>query len=201
MKKIYTFILVSMFALASFNANATIRYITVGASGNSFVPSSITNVMVGDTVQWILVAGTHYVQSGVIPSGAASFVSAVPLSSGVPFNYHVTVAGLYNYTCPFHAPGMAGTFTASGAGITDPTVSPLTSAFPNPCVDKLIFKYNGIDKIEVYNVVGEKVKALDLGANEGTIEMNLEGMTSGIYFYRTYKDGLVYETRKIVKSK
>ncbi len=56
-------------------------------------------------------------------------------------------------------------------------------------------------KIVLYNVIGEQVKAIELGGNQGTIEMNLEGMPSGIYFYNTFKEGLVYETRKIVKAK
>ena len=96
---------------------------------------------------------------------------------------------------------MTGSFTVGATGIANPTENLNTSAFPVPCVDKIIFKYNGIDKIVLYNVIGEQVRAIELGGNEGTVEMNLDGMPSGIYFYNTIKEGLVFETRKIVKTK
>ena len=76
-----------------------------------------------------------------------------------------------------------------------------TNAYPNPFTDKLSIYYNGINKIEVMNVLGEQVKSIEMRESQGTLEMNFDGMPSGIYFYRTYKEGIVSETRKIVKSK
>jgi len=199
MKKLYTLLLISSFALVSFNAKAYHHYITVGASGNTFAPAAI-NVMVGDTVTWALVQGAYNVVSGVIPSSAAPFASANPMSTSAPFSYTILFPGVYNYNCSYYPTTMTGTINASGAGIANPSMSSITSAFPNPCSDKLVFKFNGIDKIVLYNVIGEQVKATELSSNEGTLEMNLEGMSSGLYFYSTFKEGIVFETRKVVKK-
>ncbi|MEI6488455.1 MAG: T9SS type A sorting domain-containing protein [Bacteroidota bacterium] len=201
MKKLYTLLLISSFALVSLNAKAYHHYITVGASGNTFAPAAI-NVMVGDTVTWALVQGAYNVVSvtGGIPSLAAPFASANPMSTSTPFSYTILYPGVYHYNCSYYPSTMTGTITASGAGITNPSMTSITFAFPNPCTDKLIFKFNGIDKIVLYNVVGEQVKATELASNEGTLEMNLEGMPSGLYFYSTFKEGVVFETRRVVKK-
>ncbi len=206
MKKLYTLIFAVICTLLSINVNATTINVQVGtngtSTGNFFNPTSFSAV-VGDVVTWTLINPQHNVTSTSVPAGAATFSSGTMTTVGVQFSYTITKAGTYNYDCTFHvSSGMTGSFTATGGlGIADPSSDLSTDAFPVPCIDKIIFKYNGIDKIVLYNVIGEQVKAIELGGNQGTIEMNLEGMPSGIYFYNTFKEGLVYETRKIVKAK
>ncbi len=208
MKKLYTIICASALTLFSINANATIHNVSVGidslgAQGDHFVPYVVTNVHVGDTVKFIDLSTSmqHNVTGISLPAGAATMSSGTLTATFQTYSYHVTVAGSYTYHCSFHA-GMNGSFNAigSGAGITDPTQNLVTSAYPNPFTSSLAFKYNGVDKISVFNVLGDVVKSVETGGNFGTVEMNFEGMASGIYFYRTYKDGLVFETRKIVKK-
>jgi plastocyanin len=83
--------------------------------GNFFFNPLSVNVTVGDTIRWVWSAGNHTTTStpGAIPPGAASW-DALINNSNTSFEYMVTVAGSYAYVCTPHAPGMAGSFTATG---------------------------------------------------------------------------------------
>ena len=206
MKKIYTLIYASALVLLTISANATTHHVNVGQVNGgttgalAFNPNNFT-ASVGDTVVWVWFNGFHSVDNLIIPGGAATFSSPNLSSAGQTFTYPITTAGSYTYQCGIHTTSMTGAFSVTGAlGISAPSVNLFTSAYPNPCSDKMNFTYNGIDKIEFYNVIGEQIKAIELENKEGTIEMNFDGMVSGIYFYRTYKNGLAFETRKIVKK-
>lgn len=92
------------------HAQATVH--TVNASGTSFNPNSL-NVFVGDTIRWAHVSGSHTTTSTTIPAGAATWNSPLNVSNPT-FEYHVTVAGVYNYKCiPHESFGMIGSFTAT----------------------------------------------------------------------------------------
>lgn len=202
MKKLYTLIFTSAFSVLAMNTNATTFNVTVGPSNTlTYSPNNITNVVVGDDIVFTLATGTHTVTSTSVPVGAAPLSSGTLSSSGTTsYTYHVTEAGTYNYHCQFHG-SMTGSFTVSATGIPDPTVSLLTSVYPSPFKDKVTVKYNGIEKIEFMNVVGELVKTIDIDTQEGKLDVYFDNLPAGIYFYRTYKEGMVAETRKIVKGK
>jgi plastocyanin len=201
MKKLYTLICAT--ALSTFSFAATVN-IAVGIDGtgspaNMFTPSTVT-ANVGDVLTFILASGTHNVTSTSVPGGAAAMSSGTMSTFGQMYNYTVTVAGTYNYSCTFH-PGMNGTATVSAAaGIATPAVDLLTSAYPNPFSNKLTVKYNGIESIELFNVVGEKVRSFELSAVENKAELDLSDLNAGIYFYRTYKEGMIVETKKVIKK-
>ncbi len=205
MKKLYTIICASALTLLSINSNAATHVVGVGIdpgtgqAANMFAPAA-TVANVGDVIQftWIY-ANPHNVTFTSVPAGASSVGSGTLSTAGAMFNYTVTVAGAYAFQCSLHT-GMTGTITVA-TGIVDPTQSLVTTAYPSPFTSNLTFTYNGVDKISVFNVLGEQVKSIETGGNFGTIEMNFDEMSSGIYFYRTYKDGAIFETRKIVKSK
>ncbi len=203
MKKIYSLIFASAFVLFSFNSHAATISVGVGIDAsfnpaNQFTPASVT-AAVGDVIQFILGNGTHNVTSTSVPGGAAAMSSGTMSTVGQMYNYTITVAGTYLYGCTFHA-GMSGSINVA-AGIATPTVDLLTSAYPNPFKDKLTLKYNAVESIDLFNIVGEKVKSFDLPANETKTEIDLTDLNTGIYFIRTYKEGVVVETKKIVKTK
>ena len=112
MKKSTTFISALMLlAVMFFNIPAFAVKHTVLVGNYFFNPSSVT-VSVGDTVRWVWSAGSHTTTSGVIPGGAASWDELIT-SSNNTYDYHVTVAGNYNYVCTPHAGmGMVASFTA-----------------------------------------------------------------------------------------
>lgn len=195
MKKLYTLIL-STFMIAGANA-ATIN---VAIASNSFTPSTFT-ANVGDVVMWTLTGGVHNVTSASVPGGAASFSSGNLTTVGQTFSYTITTAGTYGYQCTLHT-GMVGGFNVTATTILEPATDLLTNAYPNPFADKITIKYGkGIDKIEVFNIVGEKVKSIEVNSPDFKVDVDFDNAASGIYFYRTYSDGNIIETRKIVKSK
>lgn len=196
MKKLYTLILSTLF-VGSISATT----INVSITSNQFTPPTFT-ANIGDVVMWTLNAGVHNVTSASVPAGAASFASGTMSTIGQTFSYTITHAGTYGYFCSIHGSGMAGGFNVTATTIAEPTVDLLTNAYPNPFNDKLTIKYGkGIQSIDVFNVVGEKVKSIDVNNPDFKVEVNFEALPSGIYFYRTYSDGNIIETRKIVKSK
>ena len=197
MKKLYSVIFASTLALFSFNANAVTINVSVGGATNVFTPSNFT-AAIGDVVVWTWMGGTHNVTSGFVPGGAASFAS--PTQASGTYSYTITTAGSYGYGCSLHLPGMTGTFTVTAAGIADPRVDLLTVAYPNPFHNKLTIKYNGVESVEFYNIVGEKVKSFELSAIENKTEIDLTDLASGVYFLRTYREGNIVETKKVVKK-
>jgi plastocyanin len=203
MKKLYSLIFISAFSLFTLNVNAVTINVQVGPGGtNTFSPQTFTAV-VGDVVVYTLVSGTHNVTSpaGGVPAGAAAINSGTLSTPGQTYSYTVTMAGSYGYQCTIHAGVMIGGFTASATGIVDPTANLLTSVYPSPFKERVTVKYSGIESIEFINVVGEKVKTVEMPSVEGKVEIDFDNFPAGVYFYRTYKDGVVYETRKIVKTK
>jgi plastocyanin len=203
MKKIYSLIIASSFSIASLSAATITVAVGVNSSGGTasvFTPNAI-NANVGDVIQFVQGSTvSHNVTSTSVPAGAAPMSSGTMSTIGQMYNYTVTTSGSYSFHCTFHS-GMNGTMTVAGVGIQDPAVDLLTQVYPNPFKDKLIVKYNGIDKAEFYNVVGEKVKSVEMEQVEGKLEVDMETLPAGIYFFRTYKEGNIVGTRKIVKAK
>jgi len=102
---------VGVIMLISNTANAT-KWV-VNVQNFSFSPSNLPNVIVGDTIRWVWISGTHTTTSTTIPAGAASWNHPIT-SSNTFYEYHVTIAGNYNYVCTPHAGmGMIGSFTAT----------------------------------------------------------------------------------------
>lgn len=205
MKKLYSLIIFCSVVLIGLNAKAATITVGVGINAsfspaNEFFPASVTAV-IGDTIQFGLAFGTHNVTSTSVPGGAAAMSSGTMSTMGQIYKYGVTVAGTYLYSCTFHS-GMNGTVNATAAsGIATPTVDLLTSVFPNPFKERITLKYNAVEAIELYNVIGEKVKSFELPSNQTQTEIELSDLNAGIYFIRTYKEGLIVETKKIIKSK
>ena len=92
MRKIYFIISLSLCSLLSVNSvHATIRIINAqgtNSATNAFVPN-VCNAVVGDTIKWVLISGTHTTASTSVPGGAAPWAEANITGSG--FIYVVTV--------------------------------------------------------------------------------------------------------------
>ncbi len=194
----YTFIAALFFSLT---VNAVNIAVTVGGTGLTFTPSTFT-ANVGDVVVWTWAGGNHDVTSITVPSGALTFAS--PNQSSGTFSYTITTPGNHAYKCtPHFSMGMAGGFNVSSGttGIMEPATNLLVNVYPNPFEDKLTIKYNGASSVEVFNILGDKVKTIELMATENKVEVNFESLPSGAYFFRVYSEGIIVETKRIVKSK
>ena len=196
MKKIYTyFFLLSIFCAT--NANATIWQVNV--LNSSFSPNSLPNVVVGDTVGWILSSVlSHTTTSTTIPVGAATWNA--PINSSTPaFAYIPTVAGTYNYVCTPH--GFTGSFTVtSTVGIDQATQQKISSlVYPNPFSSQLTVQNHNADAIRIMDLTGHVVLSRDF--SEAQTEINLGELAPGMYFLTTWKEGILRQTEKIVKAK
>ena len=198
MKQLYSVLSATAFTFFTVKANATT--INVAVSNFMFSPSSFT-AAVGDVVVFTLVNGTHTATSTSVPSGAATFASPTMSTPGQSFSYTITTVGTYNFRCNIHPTSMTGTFTVTATGINESVAELATKVFPNPFQEKVTVKYGSIDLIEFYNVVGEKLKSIQLNNPDSRLDVDFEDLPAGMYFYRTYKDGTLIETRKIVKGK
>lgn len=70
------------------------------------------------------------------------------------------------------------------------------SIYPNPTTGKFTIQSpERIEKIEIFNVLGEKVLSLIIPSSE----ISCEGLPEGIYFVRLYSGGLA-STRKFIKQ-
>jgi plastocyanin len=175
--------------LITFPAFATVHTITV--SDFQFNPTTL-NVMIGDTIEWQWINGSHTTTSGNIPSGASSWDSQINSANPV-FTYVVTVAGSYTYFCQPHSVIMGGTFTASTpVGVTPKPGSKEmgVSIYPNP-----VQRYATIDlknipastkyvKIEVYDILGNQYHDNDyrVTRNDMKVVVDLEKLNSGFGF-------------------
>lgn len=195
MKKIYS-ILVLLFTVSL--ANATIWQVTVNAS--SFSPATV-NALCGDTVGWILGSGSHTTTSTTIPACATAWNAPINATSPV-YAIAVLCTGTYNYVCTPH--GFTGMIIVTGTCASGVAVSVsnnyFSAAYPNPFSSKLTFENSEADMIALYNVVGEKIKIIIFQHGQTKVEVNAADLREGIYFYAIMKEGVVIETRKIVKK-
>src|SRR5258705_1158336 len=163
MKKIYTIILLFVsVVLFTVNASATIWQVTV--NDNSFSPSTLPNVVCGDTVGWILsplATLPHTATSTTIPVGAPSFNGNVaPVFAYLVPNF----AGVYNYKCAFHL--FTGSFTVScsvGIDKVDPVIA--SAVYPNPFTSSVTLVNHNADAATIIDVTGKVVNAISLNTS------------------------------------
>lgn len=195
MKKLYTLIFIALFGL-SLKSGATV--ITITAANFSFSPATVT-AQCNDTIRWNWVSGTHTTTSSTIPNCASSWSGQLN-STSTMYQIMVPCQGTYNYGCSLHVNMTGQILVVCPSGINEQEKKAVVSLYPNPCMDKLIVKYENADQLAVYNVLGEKMMDLQLNGNSGTAELIAAGLTSGVYFVAVMKEGTVVETKKITKQ-
>lgn len=166
---------------------------TITVQNNFFNPSSLS-ALVGDTIKWQWMAGTHTTTSMIVPSGASSW--AAPMTSSTPtFTYVLTVAGTYSYNCAIHSTTMLGTITAGGTGISQTAAISPVILYPNPFRSTLILdarnspSFTGNVMVELYNLAGEKVYELPVcDGNSNLVHMELEALPAGDYMLMLNSD-------------
>jgi len=79
----------------------------------------------------------------------------------------------------------------------------LKEAAPNPATNEVTFKYsfapgNKTASIELFNVLGTKVKTIELNAQEETARLNVTDFNPGVYFYILTVDGVNKLSHRLV---
>jgi plastocyanin len=204
MKNYFTFysaktkLLLSVMAIFVFTmAGATTH--TIQVANFSFTPNTL-NAVVGDTVIWQWVSGTHTTTSLTVPSGAATWNA--PMSSGSPtFQYVISTAGTYTYDCSIHPSVMTGTITVTtnSTSIAEISANADIKIYPNPSMGQFEvtaskpFKY-----VEIYDILGKVVYNQQVNADNTSVDISHEA--KGVYLVALITDN---ETviRKIVIGK
>lgn len=194
MKKFYTLILFLPFTLG---LNAAVHTVTV--ANFSFSPAA-TNAVCGDTIKWIWSSGTHTTTSTSVPAGANTWDH--PITAGATtYSLVVTIAGNYSYQCTMHPTTMLATLVVTCAnGVVPVNNNYFSSSYPDPFSDQLTIEVPDADMIALYNIVGEKIRTISLQHGQTKTEINAADLREGIYFYCIIKEGIVIETRKVVKN-
>ena len=181
MKKLFPVIIASLMAAS---ATATIHTIQVG--NFQFTPTTLPNVHVGDTVQWVWTNGFHTTTSTTIPSGAAAWDEA--MTAAKTFNYKVTTGGAYNYKCtPHEGMGMVGTFTASSSstGVNITANATLFNMYPNPAANNLRLVVRDAGQqvtISITDALGKTISSRNYSGS--AIDISTAALANGIYTIR-----------------
>jgi len=193
MKKIYTII---SLLLIVFSAAAS--QITIAVSNSQFTPSVVTAAC-GDTIIWAWASGNHTTTSTSVPGCATSWNANIN-STNLTYSITIPCAGTYSYECTPH--GFTGTITVPPCtnGIASIDNSFSSSVSPNPFSSKFTIEFSNADMISLYNVVGEKIKSIALQHGQTKAEINTTDLKEGIYFYCILREGIIMETRKVVKN-
>lgn len=200
--KQFIIICLSLTSLFGINfANAAVVIITAVTSGsNQYFTPSVANAVCGDTIKWVLGSGVHTTASTTIPGGAIPWTSGNLTTSG--FTYVVTVSGTYNYTCHpatgGHMPAKIVVTCANGVPSIDRNY--LSFAYPIPFYSSVTIESTNADMIILYNILGNKIKSVLLGHGQTKVEVDAAELTKGIYFYSIIKEGVIVETRKLMKN-
>lgn len=197
MKKLY--LLFAFLLFASFS-KATKHAISVLSA--TFSPAAVSAVC-NDTIIWTLanLTQTHTTTSVSVPAGAAGWGANLS-SAATTYSLVLTVPGTYSYVCTFHVTmGMAGSITVTcPSGVAPISNYYISSAYPVPFSSNLTIEFTEADLITIYNAVGDKIRTITLQHGQTKTEINSAELRNGIYFYCIVKEGVVVETRKIVKN-
>lgn len=134
------------------------------------------------------------VTSNTVASGTRTIVATRPFvaeDSDYTFNFSdtsITLAGAHadsavSSSLQYHGSNRfnAGAVAFSALGINDNSLS-ASQIFPNPSAGKFVVRTNNnLEKIAVYTQTGALVKTIEVKNTNESIEVNIEGMQTGVY--------------------
>lgn len=110
----------------------------------------------------------------------------------VPFNGNAE-QGTYNHGYIYCGVRQGG---GSGEGISSADAMGL-SIYPNPATDQMNVSANNIERVELYNAMGQKVETEAVSGN--VVRINVSDLTKGAYVVKIYANGTVATQKVIVK--
>lgn len=171
---------------------ATMFTIQVGTgNGFAFSPSSGIIAHVGDTINFVWVAGDHTTTSTTKPTGATPWDSPIN-STQTSFMYIPTVVGTYAYQCNFHVSmGMIGSFSVvGGTGVNNVAGNEPISVSPNPASSSI--KVHIADEkatFSLYDLAGKLVTTLQPTNRTATDAFfNVGNIAAGMYMLKIQSD-------------
>ena len=181
----------------------------VDLQGNLAVGETLTGVYSYEDVNGDPEGNSHY---NWFRADSLSQPEPEEITGVMSVNYVLTAADAHKYIAfqvtPISATGnppdgnpvrIWTTNFVSGVGI-DETSQLSISFYPNPVNDFLNIENSGsIEKIEIYNVIGEKMISFPV-TTRGKVVMNTSLLNSGIYFMKIYQENSGTSTSKFIKK-
>ena len=161
----------------------------------SFSPSSLS-IMLGDTVQWVYVSGSHTTTSTTIPTGATAWNS--PINTTVTsYTYVPTVSGTYNYICvPHQGMGMTGSFVVSGTTSVGIVAAATPVVSPNPASSVVHIQTDAQALfVSLTDLTGRYIPLQQIGNTTKEKIFSVENIPAGVYFV------MIKEENKITTQK
>lgn len=202
MKKVNRFSLIILMSLIFGKGFCTNHEVAIGIGGmNAFSPPSFT-ASIGDTVTWLLLGGIHSVEGMQVPSGALPILSQTMSNMGETYIYIITTAGTYNYQCGIVGPSMFGSFIVNGVSTDLRSLNAADQEYLYPCPTqgKLIFDASQIEKIEIYNLLGEQLISVNYPVGlANNKEIDISHLQAANYIAVLIKRNKELEKKLIVK--
>lgn len=98
-------------------------------------------------------------------------------------------------------------FICDDVSVNDYTDNKIFSnAYPNPAKNMVSFDYNMPNDVQtasvaIYNMMGQEVLKQDLNIGGSRLDVNVSGLTDGVYFYSLIVNNQAVKTNKLVVSK
>ncbi len=204
--------LIACFMLATANlmlqTNSFAEIIVIEVGDDFFSPVN-AEAEVGDTIRWVLLAGSmnpHTTTSRDIPDGAESWDEPID-NANTTFDYEVLHAGTYHYVClPHEGMNMVGTIEVSEPDepnrISETVRAfPAGMVYPNPAGLQL---YVSIDpalrtngKITLTDLAGRKHMQISAESEVGVLTIDTSGLKSGVY-QLTFSSNEATFTEKVI---
>lgn len=99
-------------------------------------------------------------------------------------------------------------YATQSVGIQDPETDKVfvSNPYPNPATSQVSFDYNlpaGSQNasINIHNLLGAKVKEINISGNSGKATIDVNDLNDGIYFYSVNVDNQILETKRLVVSR
>ena len=169
---------------------ATIHEILVWDGYMQFMPSNLTSVQLGDTIEWHPLdfpTMVHTVTSSNIPMGAIPFDQIWQAPADTFFQYIPSKIGLYEYVCTPHIPnGMTGSFNVDDTTLSSINISLNKNSFifPNPANDIIQFSSEFLNlEFDIYNFSG-KLVLTGISSNN----YNVSQLSTGIFYMVVYAE-------------
>ena len=90
-----------------------------------------------------------------------------------------------------------GIYDTTVLSVSDNVVKTLFNAFPNPIIDRLTFSSDRISSVEIYNILGAKVKSQNVINNS----IDMSTFSEGVYLIKCIdENGLNLNTLKVIKK-
>ena len=163
---------------------STVHEILVWDGYMQFMPSNLTAVQLGDTIEWLpldIPTMVHTITSTNIPVGATPFDQIWQAPLDTFFQYIPSKIGFYEYVCSPHiANGMIGNFTVENTNlsITNNPFNFKPAVFPNPSNDYIQFssEFKNLEFF-MYELSGKLVISGISSCN-----FDISKLNSGIYY-------------------